>query len=120
MGDLSDDEHLDVCQNIEAGLKRQYERHADLTDSICIFALDNAKIAIRKQCGFAKNEKLTDHPLAKDVIEWCVAVGIERIGKINNLTVSEYVARIEKIKRSVIRHSAYGARGYYEFIRDFV
>lgn len=48
MGDLEDDEHLDVCQNIEVGLKRQYELHTDLTDSICIFALDNAKIAIRK------------------------------------------------------------------------
>lgn len=90
------------------------------SDSICIFALDNAKIAIRKQCGFAKNEKVTDHPLAKGIIDLCLAVGIERIGKINNLTLAEYITRIEKIKRSVIRHSAYGAKGYYEFIRDFV
>ena len=118
--DFDDDEHLDVCQNIEAGLKQQYERHADLTDSICIFALENAKIAVRKHCGFAKNDKVTDHPLAKGVIDWCVAVGSERIGKINNLTMAEYLARIEKIKRSVVRHSAYGSRSYYDFIRNFV
>lgn len=57
--DFNDDEHLDVCQNIEAGLKQLYERHADLTDAICLFALENAKIAIRKHCGFARNEKVT-------------------------------------------------------------
>ncbi|MBI3372868.1 MAG: hypothetical protein HY017_14075 [Betaproteobacteria bacterium] len=118
--DTEDDEHLDVCQNIEAGLKRQYERHADLTDSLCIFALENAKTAIRKHCGFAKNETLTDHPLAKGIIEWCVAIGAERIGKVDDLTLREYVAQIEKIKRSVKRHSNFGARGYYEFIRNFV
>lgn len=117
---LDDDEHLDVCQNIEVGLKLQYERHADLTDSVCIFALENAKTAIRKHCGFPKNEKVTDHPLAKDIVEWCLAVGVERIGKINNLTLAEYIVQIEKIKRSVKRHSEYGARGYYEFIRNFV
>lgn len=33
--DFNGDEHLDVCQNIEAGLKRQYEFHPDLTDSLC-------------------------------------------------------------------------------------
>ena len=118
--DFNDDDHLDVCQNIEVGLKQQYEVHADLTDSICVFALENAKIAIRKECGFAKNEKVTDHLLAKGIINWCIAIGIERIGKVNNLTLAEYLARIEKIKRSVKRHSAYGARGYYEFIRNYV
>ena len=118
--DIDNDEHLDVCQNIEVGLKQQYERHADLTDSLCNFALENAKTAIRKHCGFSKNEKVTDHPLAKGIIEWCVAVGVERIGKVNNLTLPEYIARIEKIRRSVKLHSDYGARGYYEFIRNFM
>jgi hypothetical protein len=117
---LENDEHLDVCQDIEAGLKRQYELHADLTDSICMFALENAKIAIRKQSGFAKNERVTDHPLAKGIIEWCNGIGMERIGKVNDLTLAEYLARIEKIRRSVKRHSEYGPRAYYEFIKDFV
>lgn len=116
----NDDKHLDVCQNIEFGLKRQYEEHAELTDSFCIFALENAKTAIRKQFGFARNERVTEHPLANGIIEWCVAVGLERINKVNNLTLAEYVARIEKIRRSVKLHSDYGNRGYYEFVRNFV
>ena len=120
MKDFNNDPHIDVCQNIEAGLKREYELHADLTDSLCIFALENAKTAVRKHCGFAKNEKFTNHPLAKCIVDWCVVIGAERIGKINNLTLVEYLALIEKIRRSVVRHSEYGKRGYYEFIRHYV
>jgi len=118
--DIDNDKYLGVLQNIEAGLKQQYELHADLSDSLCIFALENAKTAIRQHCGFARNEKVTDHPLTKGIIEWCVAVGVERIEKINNLTLREYIVQIEKIRRSVKLHSDYGARGYYEFIRDYV
>ena len=118
--DFNDDDHIDVCQSIEVGLKRQYELHANLTDSLCIFALDGAKTATKKHFGYAKNEKVSDHALAKGIIDWCVAVGVERIGKVNNLTLQEYLAQIEKIKRSVIRHSADGSRAYYEFIRDYV
>jgi hypothetical protein len=101
-------------------LKERYELHADLTDAICILALENAKIAIGKQCGFAKNEQITEHPLARGVIESCTAIGVERIGKVNDLTLAEYLARIEKIRRSVKRHSEYGPRAYYEFIGNFV
>ena len=53
-------------------------------------------------------------------MEWCVVIGVKRVEKVNNLTLAEYLSRIEKIKRSVIRHSEYGARAYYEFIRDYV
>ncbi len=45
---------------------------------------------------------------------------MERISKISNLTLAEYLVRIEKIKRSVIRHSEHGPRAYYEFIKNFV
>lgn len=118
--DFNDDEHLDVCQNIETGLKRQYELRDDLTDSLCIFALDNAKTAVKKHFGYAKHEKVSDHPAAKGIIDWCLAVGVARVGKVNNLTLQEYLGRIEKIKRSVTRHSADGKRAYYEFIRGYV
>lgn len=117
---LADDEHLDVCQNIEVGLKHQYELHPDLTDSVCIFALDSAKIALKKQFGFARSQTVPTHPLANGIVAHCIAVGMARIGKVNDLTLAEYLNRIEKIKRSVIRHSEYGVRSYYEFIRDFV
>ncbi|MDP2784003.1 MAG: hypothetical protein Q8O38_05350 [Sulfurimicrobium sp.] len=118
--DFNEDKHLDVCQNIEVGLKAEYELHPELTDNLCIFGLENAAIAIKQKFGYAKNEKVTNHPLLGGVIEWCVTIGMERIGAINDLTLKEYVARIEKIKTSVKIHSTYGARGYYDFIKEYV
>ncbi|MES9902457.1 MAG: hypothetical protein ABW168_07215 [Sedimenticola sp.] len=49
------DEHLDVCQNIELGLMQQYEINPALTDSLCLFALDQTKVAIKQSFGFAAN-----------------------------------------------------------------
>ncbi len=118
--DFNDDKYLDVCQNIEVGLKTQYEINPDLTDSICVFALENAKVAIKKKFGFAKNEKVTDMETAQGVIEWCVAIGLEKIGKVNDLTLKEYLAQLEKIRKSVVKHSKSGTRGYFQFIRKYV
>ena len=117
---FNDDAHLDVCQSIEVGLKVEYESHAELTDKLCILGLENAIIAIKQKFGYAKNEKVSTNPLLCGVIEWCVIVGMSRIGKINDLTLKEYVVRIEKIKKSVINHSVYGRRSYYDFIKNFV
>ncbi len=118
--DFNDDMHLDVLQNIEAGLKVQYELHPELTDSLCVSGLENAVIAIKKKFGYAQNESVPQHPLTDGIIDWCTEVGLHRINKINNLTLKEYIADISKVKRSVIRHSEYGVRGYYDFIRKFV
>ena len=118
--DFNDDPHLDVCQNIEVGLKAEYEAHPDLTDLLCVFGLENAVIAIKQKLGFAKNQRVSNHPLIGGIIERCVAVGVERIGLVNDLTLKEYVARIEKIKKSVILHSEYGSRSYYDFIKNYV
>ena len=118
--DFNNDAHLDVCQNIEEGLKAEYESHAELTDKLCILGLENAIIGIKQKFGYAKNEKVSTNPLQVGIIESCVNVGMSRIGKINDLTLKEYVARIEKIKKSVILHSAYGNRSYYDFIKNFV
>jgi len=118
--DFNDDEHIDTCQNIEVGLKAEYERLPQLTDAQCIFALEHAKIAVKKEFGFAKNERVTNKEEAQGIINWCVDIGKARIDKINNLTLIEYINRIEKIRRSVNRHSKYGSRGYYEFIRKYV
>lgn len=63
---------------------------------------------------------MAHHPLVQGIIDWCVFVGKERIGKVNDLTLAEYLKAIEKVKRSVDRHSTEGRRAYYEFIRGFV
>jgi hypothetical protein len=119
--DFNDDSHLDVCQNIEVGLKAQYELHPELTDSLCVFGLEHGIIAIKQKFGYANNMKISNDPLIQGIIKWCVEIGEERIGKLNNLTLQEYVARIKKIRKSVILHSSLGGqRGYYEFIKDYV
>ncbi len=118
--DFNDDEHIDVCQNIEVGLKIQYEQNSKLTDSQCIFALEQAKIAVKKEFGYARNERVTNIEEVQGIIRWCVDVGKERIETINNLTLKEYINRIEKIRKSVNRHSKYGSRGYYDFIKKYL
>ena len=117
---FEDDEHLDVCQNIEFGLIKQYEINPALTDSLCIFALDQAKVAIKQQFGFAANERVTGNEQVKGMIDWCVAVGLQRVKEDGDLSLKEYVKRIEKVKKSVKRHSLFGPRAYYEFIKQFI
>jgi hypothetical protein len=114
--DFNDDAHLDVCMDIELRLKAQYQAHPELTDQLCALGLDNAVIAIKQHAGYAKNERVSNHPLIAGIVESCVELGELRIGKINDLTLKEYVIRIAKIKRSVLRHSGHGLRAYFEFI----
>ena len=118
--DFNDDKHIDVCQNIEFGLKQEYERNPHLTDALCILALDNAKIAAKQQFGYAQNERVSSAGEIQGIIEWCVTIANERVGKINDLTLKEFIARIEKIKRSVELHSGTGNRSYYEFIKAYL
>jgi hypothetical protein len=115
-----EDTHLDVLQNIESGLKILYEENTDLIDSKVIIGLENAKIAIKQHFGYSKNEKVRDEQYLQAVIQFCIEIGINRINKINDLTLKQYCSLIEKVKRSVKRHSEYGKRGYYEFIKNYV
>jgi hypothetical protein len=116
----ADEPFLDILQNIEAGLKRQYEFDPSLTDRKVSVFLENAKIAVKKAFGFAQNEKVSTDPEAQSIAEWCIAVANERIGKMEALTLKEFSACIDKVRRSVERHASYGVRGYYEFIKNYV
>jgi len=87
---FSDDPHIDVCQDIETGLKAEYERHPSLTDTMCIFALESAKIASKQAFGFGKNEKVARSPLTGGIVDWCVHVATQRVDKVNALTLKEF------------------------------
>ena len=117
---FNDDIHLDVCREIEISLLKEYEFHHDISDSICVFGLENAKVAIKKKYGFAKNESVTDMPRVQGIIKSCEEIGLARIDKINNLSLKEFIKRIEKISKSVKRHSQHGTRGYYDFIKQYL
>ena len=45
---FNDDKYLDVCQTIEVGLKMAYEPDPGLTETKCVYALDRAKIAVKR------------------------------------------------------------------------
>ena len=76
---LNNDKFVYVCQNIEAGLKTEYERHPDLTDERCAFALDQAKIAVKQRFGFAKNEFCKVGPDQQGIVDWCVEAAAQRV-----------------------------------------
>ena len=117
---FDDEKYPDVLQNIEAGLKAEYESNPDLTDERCAFALDQAKIAVKQRFGFAANESCRVNPDLQGIVDWCVEVASMRVNDESGPTLREFVARIDKVSRSVRRHAGGGNRSYYEFIREFL
>lgn len=111
---------LKICQAIETGLSAEYWRMPELSDSQCINALENAIIALKQHFGFAKNELVRRSPAIDGIVGCVVSIGIDNIGKTDGLTLKEYIAVINKIKKSAMLHSASGPRAYYHFIRDYV
>ncbi|MDB5756309.1 MAG: hypothetical protein JWR56_2737 [Massilia sp.] len=118
--ELNNDFHLAVCQSIESGLRAEYDETHELTDALCVLGLDNSIIAVKQKFGFAKNEAVRSHLAIDGIVAHVVKLGFDNIGKAGHLTLRDYVAIINKVKKSVVRHSAFGSRGYYDFIRNYV
>ena len=116
----NDDPFLDICHAIETGLKAEYEKNPKLTDERCLFALDRAKIAVKQRFGFAANESCRVDPDLQGVVEGCVELAAQRVNDEHGPTLREFIARVDKIGRSVRRHGRGGNRSYYEFIREFL
>ena len=117
---FGDDKYLDVCQNIEVGLKVAYERDSGLTDEMCSYALERAKAAVKQRFGYGKNEPSSVRPELQGIVDWCVLVAAERVNESTGPTLKDFLARMDKVNRSVRRHARDGSRSYYEFIREFL
>ena len=117
---LTEQKTLAICQNIEFGLKQEYEKNPELTDSSCARALDCAKVACKHQFGFGKNESVSITEGSQGIIGFCVAIALKQVRELETLTLKEYLSCIEKVRRSVVLHSQDGRRAYYEFIRHFL
>ena len=115
-----DDKYLDVCQNIEAGLVVEYERNGSLTDDRCAYALERAKVAVKQKFGYGANESCSVSADLQGIVDWCVSVATERVSESTGPTLKEFLARIDKVTRSVRRHSQDGNRSYYSFVRRFM
>lgn len=112
--------HLCVCHDIESGLRAEYDAIPDMTDGLCAIGLDNSIIAVKQKFGFAKNEAVRHHPAIDGIVAHVIDVGLDNIDETDGLTLKEYIALVNEVKKSVLRHSAYGSRGYYDFVRNFV
>ena len=111
---------LSLCQGIETALRVEYEMTPELTDALCAIGLDNAIIALKHHFDFARNETVLIHPAFETIVDSISKMGIGAIGNIDGMTLKDYVAVINKVKKSVIRHSADGPRAYYDFIKQYV
>jgi hypothetical protein len=49
-----------------------------------------------------------------------VLVSIEHVNESTGPTLKEFLARMDKVGRSVRRHAKDGSRSYYEFVREFL
>ena len=112
------EDKLSILQDIETALKGIYEGNLELTDTLCVLSLENARIAFKQKLGFSKNEQVTDSPYAQEIIESCVKIGLTLVE--SGVDSKEYLRCLEKVKNSVKRHSEYGPRGYYEFVKKYV
>ncbi|WP_426178266.1 hypothetical protein [Massilia sp. TWR1-2-2] len=113
-------QELYLCQAIETALAAQYHLTPELTDGLCIVGLDNSMVALKQKFGFAKSESVLSHPAIDDIVAHVVNIGVDSVGNQDELTLKDYIAAINKIKKSVIRHSAFGPRAYFDFIKDYV
>lgn len=113
-------QELYLCQAIETGLSTQYHLLPELTDGLCIVALDNAILALKQKFGFARNETVLCRPAIDGIVAHVVDIGLVSIGNQADLTLKDYIAIINKVKKSVIRHSAFGPRAYFDFVKDYV
>lgn len=117
---MDSNQELYLCQAIETGLSAKYQQTPELTDALCIIGLDNSIIALKQKFGFAKNESVISRPAIDGVIAHVVNIGLVNLDQMGDLTLKEYLAVISKIKKSVVRHSAFGPRAYGDFIKDYV
>jgi hypothetical protein len=117
---FNDDKFLDVCQSLEAGLKAEYDRNSLLTDEQCAYALERAKSAVRQKFGYGMNESSSVSPELQGIVDWCVMVAVERVNESTGPNLKEFLARIDKVVRSVRRHAKDGSRSYYMFVREFL
>lgn len=108
-----------LCLMIETGLAAQYHMKPELTDALCIIGLDNAMTAVKQKFGFAGNETVLSHPAIDGVVAHVVNIGVDNVN-VDGLSLKDFVAVANKIKKSVTRHSTFGPRAYFKFVKDYV
>jgi hypothetical protein len=123
MSDKAEDIYLDVLQNIEQGLVKAYRSDQGLTDGPVMLSLGKgkAKAAIKQRFGYGKGLNIQpDSSAEAAIIDGMVAIGMERIGTGDTMTLDAFVKCIDKVARSVDTHRSHGIRGYFDFVKGYV
>jgi len=116
-----EDTNIDVLQNIEVGLKEAYEDNIEATDAMMMLALNVARVAVKQLFGYGKGQNGNPNgPFEAQVVNHIVEIAQMRIIKMKSITPDDFDKCISKVHRSVDTHRAYGPRGYYEFIQEYV
>lgn len=130
-----EDEYLDVLQNIEFAIFQVYRQHPELTDYEVDTALNALIRAYQMEQRRRAFTKPTLSPLAEQVHEgvqfmcdW--RLGRESLGSKEHgpsvpaprpITLSEVIACLKRIRKSVDRWNKHGGtRGYLQFIDQFI
>lgn len=82
---------LPLAEKIERALMQEYQRTPALTDVLCIFGIENARIAIRQHFGFGRNERLSVGPETRGVVDACVAIAKEHVDEDAGLSMKEFL-----------------------------
>lgn len=117
---FEDDQYLYVCESIERELCQEYENNLSLTDHRCLYALDRSKVAVKQAFGFAKNEAVSLDSELNEIASRLVALAQSLVNESSGPTLRDFNARIDKIARSVRRHSHDGERAYYTFVKNYL
>ena len=117
----NEDDKIDVLQNIEIGLKMAYEENETATDAMMMLALNKARISVKQLFGYGKGQNgVPNGPFESKVVSHILEIAHMRIVEMKSITIDEFDKCISKVYRSVDTHRAYGPRGYYEFIQEYV
>jgi hypothetical protein len=113
--------NIDVLQNIEFGLSKAYEKNSEATDAMMMIAIGKARIAVKQLFGYGKGQNgVPDGAFENYVVGHILEIAKMRISELKSLSPDEFDKCITKVGRSVDTHRAYGPRGYYEFIKNYV
>lgn len=117
---MNPDHELALLQAIETALADAYRADPDLNDALCVVGLDNAIIALKQAFGFARNETVLRRAGIDLVVAHVVKVGTDNISATGEPSLKDFIVLVNKVKRSVVRHSAFGPRAYFDFVSGYV
>jgi hypothetical protein len=86
-----------------------------------IMALGIARVAVKQLFGYGRGQNgIPNGEFENRIVSHIVDIAKLRIVQLKSITPDDYDKCITKICRSVDTHRAYGPRGYYEFIRQYM